>query len=101
MAKSYYSFSETHIGFVFIAESSNRVLVVEELSQHVGLESVGGGAGFGAPLCVLCMMSSPSGKDAIAKTDAMTGCMLIESRDLSPESLMEQHHPSQWIFCRA
>ena len=69
--------------------------------QYVGLKFVVGGAGGGAPVSILCKMPSPSGKEAMGKTDAMTAYMLIESRAPFPESEMERYVPLQWTFCRA
>ena len=76
-------------------------LASDALLQYVGLKSVVGGAGGGAPVSILCKMPSPSGKEAMDKTDAMTGYMPIESRAPFPESEMERHVPLQWTFCRA
>ena len=69
--------------------------------QYVGLKFVVVGAGGGAPVSILCKMPSPSGKEAMCKTDAMTAYMLIESRAPFPESDMARYVPLQWTFCRA
>ena len=45
-------------------------------------------------------MPSPSGKEAMGKTEAMIGYVLIEKKAPFPSSEMERHVPFQWTFSR-